>query len=527
MSLISVNNLMFTYAGSQRPTISNVSLELLPGEITLIAGKSGSGKSTLLSLLKPEIRGVGQMSGEIILDGKPMPETTTKETVATIGYMCQNPEAQIVTDKVYRELTYGLENLGLPQQEIMARCAEISAFLGISHLFHKNTWELSGGQKQVLNLASLLVLEPKVLLLDEPTSRLDPVSAEEFLYLLQRVKNEFGLSVVLVEHDLDKVVHLCDKMCLMDNGQIVLQGTTGEVLEQMSLQESGTTAWKIWKGSGAQGKCPISLSESREYVRKTLPKEVKSVVYDKIELNTTVLKAKDLWYKHNRDQEYILRGVNFELHRGEFMCLMGANGSGKSTFLKAISKAEKGVTVVKDQRVAKLPQDVTELFLHDTVKQDLEYVLELLGVKEADRENKVSEIAEQMDIAHLLNRNPLKLSGGEQKRVALAKVMLSSPSILLLDEPTSSLDSKGRQDLVKVLKAMRNRGVAILAVTHDTELVAECDRVSVLFDGTLSDPQEPHKFLCDNRFFTTRTVSICRGWIDGAITTDEVLGVKA
>ena len=132
-----------------------------------------------------------------------------------------------------------------------------------------------------------------------------------------------------------------------------------------------------------------------------------------------------------------------------------------------------------------------------------------------------------MDIAHLLNRNPLKLSGGEQKRVALAKVMLSSPSILLLDEPTSSLDSKGRQDLVKVLKAMRNRGVAILAVTHDTELVAECDRVSVLFDGTLSDPQEPHKFLCDNRFFTTRTVSICRGWIDGAITTDEVLGVKA
>lgn len=524
MGLININNLSFTYKGAETPALTNVSLEINPGEMILIAGHSGSGKSTLLSVLKPEIRESGDMTGEILLDGQPMPEETTRETVAAIGYMCQNPEAQIVTDKVYRELTYGLENLGLPQQEIMARCAEISAFLGISHLFRKNTWELSGGQKQVLNLAALLVMEPKVLLLDEPTSRLDPVSAEEFLYLLHRVKNEFGLSVVLVEHDLDKVIHLCDKMCILDNGRVTISGTPRQVLENKDLAETGPTAWKIWRGCGALGDCPISLEEARRFARSTLPQKVVNHPQDKVFQEKPVLETRDLWYKHQKNQQHVLRGVNLCLHRGEFKCVMGANGSGKSTLLKALTDKAPGVSVVGQQRMAKLPQDVTELFLHDTVKGELEHVLDALGLEPQKAEERLRNLCQELNITELLGRNPFKLSGGEQKRIALAKVLLAEPTILLLDEPTGSLDPLGKKNLAKILLKMCQRDIAILAVTHDTELVAESHGAMVLFDGAMSGTKEPHEFLCGNRFYTTKTVSMCRGWLDGVVTPDEAIG---
>lgn len=523
MSIIEINSLSFTYAGATKPAVSNVSLNINSGEITLVAGRSGSGKSTLLSLLKPEIRGEGQMRGSILLEGKVMPSITTRETVASIGYMNQNPEAQIVTDKVYRELTYGLENLGLSPEEIMSRCAEISAFLGISHLFRKNTWELSGGQKQVINLASLLVMEPKVLLLDEPTSRLDPVSAEEFLYMLQRVKNEFGTAVLLAEHDWDKVVHLSDKMCLMESGELTAVGTPRQVMQQLKQGENGTTAWRLWKGSGEKGSCPLGLNETMDYVKNVLPRSAKE--HTPVCLSgEVVLKCKDLWYRHTKSQDYVLRGIDLSLKKGEFQCIMGANGSGKSSLLRAISQGEKGIVIARGNRVGKLPQDVTELFLHSTVRETLEHVLEIMDIRGEERQETIDVISRDLDIAHLLDKNPLKISGGEQKRVALAKVLLARPHILLLDEPTGSLDAKGRQDLIKVIRAMKDRGVGILAVTHDTEFVTECDTVSVLFDGKVSVAQEPHEFLCGNRFFTTRTASICRGWIDGVITTKEALG---
>ena len=514
MSILRVENLCFTYAGANSLAVNNVSLEINQGEILLVAGRSGSGKSTLLGLLKPEIRGKGQMTGEIFLDGQLLPDVTNRETVAKIGYLCQSPENQIVTDKVYRELTYGLENLGLPQPEIMARCAEISAFLGISHLFRKNTWELSGGQKQVVNLASLLVMEPKVLLLDEPTSKLDPVAAEEFLYLLQRVKNEFGLAIILVEHDLDKVVHLCDKMCILDQGQVQAYGTPREVLEQLPQDYRGTTAWRLWRGSKVKGPCPITLSEIRQYVIENFDKKTLDLPQAKT-WDQQVLECKDLWFRYAKGQEYCLRGVDIVLHKGEFRCIMGGNGCGKSTLLKAISNKEKGVIVSKGQRIAKLPQDVTELFLQDTVLGELEYV-------ERDRD-RIMSMCQSMGIEALLDRNPLKLSGGEQRKVALAKVMLCNPTILLLDEPTGSLDDRGKEDLLQLVLEMKNSGVAILAVTHDAELVAKGDTVSVLFDGSMSESQEPHAFLRENRFFTTKTVSVCRDWIDGAVTTEEAL----
>lgn len=525
MNIMDIRNLSFTYQGAELKSLHNINLTIRPGEMTLLMGPSGSGKSTLLSMLKPEIRKPGCLVGHISFYGGDLPETTTPETVADIGYLCQDPEAQIVTDKVWRELNYAPERLGLPQEEITSRVAEMSAYFGINHLLRKNTWELSGGQKQILNLAAVMVTNPRVLLLDEPTSRLDPVAATEFIYLLHRLKTEFGTAIVLIEHRIDRVVALTDRLCIMDRGEIIAQGTPNQVLESTATPTDAlTTAAHIWRGIGAGGGCPIGTAEAKRYIQTHVDRSEKPLEqHQTIFTAEPVMKANNLWHKYESKGEYVLRGTDLELHPGEIMCIMGANGSGKSTLLKVVSgqlKATSGKFFAKP--VAMVPQDVTELFVKDKVKENLIYAaLSTMGRVEADEA--VAKMSEELDICHLWDRHPLELSGGEQQRVALAQVMLSRPEILLLDEPTKSLDRQGQHRLFNILRRLSSQGVAILAVTHDPELSVIADSCCLLFDGTLSQPVAPVKFLCSNRFFTTETVSICGGWLDGVVTPEEAI----
>ncbi len=525
MSIMDIRSLSFTYRGSQEQALDNINLTINPGEMTLVMGPSGSGKSTLLSMLKPEIRKPGSLSGHISFYGEELPETTTPETVAKIGYLCQDPEAQIVTDKVWRELTYAPECLGLPQEEITSRVAEMAAYFGINHLLRRNTWELSGGQKQILNLAAVMVTNPSILLLDEPTSRLDPVAAAEFIYLLHRLKTEFGTAIVLIEHRVDRIVALADRMCIMDRGEIIVQGTPEQVLESPDTpRDALTTAAHIWRGIGAGGACPIGTAEAKRYIEAHVDRAEKPPEQSGTAFTTRpVMKADKLWHKYESKGEYVLRGTNLELHSGEIMCIMGANGSGKSTLLRVLSGQIKATSgKFSAHPAAMVPQDVTELFVKDKVKDNLLYAAQsTMGRGEA--EEAVNRMSQELEICHLWNRHPLELSGGEQQRAALAQVMLSKPEILLLDEPTKSLDRQGQRCLFDILKRLSSQEVAVLAVTHDPELSVIADSCCLLFDGTLSQCVTPAKFLCSNRFFTTETVSICGGWLEGVVTPEEAI----
>ncbi len=520
MSLIETKKLSFTYQGADRPAIEGVNIAVEPGEILILAGPSGSGKSTLLGMLKPELMPAGKVSGEVLFDGKPMPSVSTPDTVGRIGYVGQDPEAQIVMDEVGRELTYASENMGYGAAETSRRAAEVSAFFGITSWFRRKTWELSGGQKQVLNLASVMTLSPDILLLDEPTARLDPVTAAEFISLLVRLNREFGTAVVIAEHSIDNMIEFAHRICVLRDGTITASGSVREVLETGALGDAEPESARLWRLFGRKGECPLGISEMSRFVRENAPKcsfAPEASENETAAAGDTVLRLKNVWFRYGKTDEYILRRANFSVLRGSIHTVMGANGSGKTTLLKALAgmiKPADGKRVAgKDLRVAMVPQDVTELFIYDTVG---EIISDAAGT-----ETRALEIEKKLNITGLLNRHPLRVSGGEKQRVALAAVLVSNPDVLLLDEPTKNLDSSSRKALYGILDELRRSGIAVVAVSHDPDMAIHSDACSILFDGGVSEPEDSRTFLCRNRFFTSGTVRACRGIIEGAVTPEE------
>lgn len=455
MEEIKIENLTFTYPQRLLPAICDINLSINAGEFIVLCGKSGCGKSTLLRCLKPIISPHGKRSGAVIFEGADINRLSQREQAEKIGFVLQNPDNQIVCDKVWHELAFGLESLSYRTEEIRARVAEMASYFGIQNWFYKNVSELSGGQKQLLNLAAVMVMQPSVLILDEPTSQLDPIAAHDFLQTVSRINKELGTTVILSEHRLEEAFPLADRAVVMEDGKISACGTPAEVGK--SLAKSGSdmlaalpTPMKVYFASGSTLPCPVTVRDGRKWLSQT--EICRDIHFEdrEPECGNAAVTVKDVWFRYEKNLPDILKGLTFTVREGEFYAIAGGNGAGKTTALSVIcgiNKPYRGQVNIPDgKRVAALPQNPQDLFSRKTVRLD---IANAAGGKD---EKRIESVMAFCGLESLADNHPYDLSGGEQQRAALAMVLLQNPDVLILDEPTKGLDAhfKEKLDRVKV-----------------------------------------------------------------------------
>lgn len=552
MAHFEIKNLTFTYPTSGGKTaLSDVNLKIERGEYVTVCGKSGSGKTTLLKHLKSVLTPHGDVSGEILFEGKPLSEVDLRQQSSKIGYVMQNPDNQIVTDKVWHELAFGLESLGMDQKTIRLRVAEMASYFGIQSWFHKNVSELSGGQKQLLNLASIMAMQPTVLILDEPTSQLDPIAATDFLNTVRKINLELGTTVIITEHRLEDIFHASDRVVVMEDGKIIADDEPHAIGAYLKEQHNEMFAAmpspvQIYYGVDNELECPLTVREGRNWLSDVLQdKEMKvtSLVKkeaDMDDVGTPAIILKELWFRYEKEAPDVLKGVNMKVPKESIFAIVGGNGTGKSTTLKAICnicRPYRGQVLIDGKRIEKynsaelfkgnlamLPQDPQSLFVKKTVGEDLAEMIPDGRFSSEEKESKIKETAEICDILHLLESHPYDLSGGEQQRAALAKVLLTEPKILLLDEPTKGIDNFFKLKFAEILNRLKERGVTILMVSHDVEFCAKyADFVGMFFDGNVITTNTPNRFFSQNSFYTTAANRMSRHVFENAITNEDVI----
>lgn len=522
MAAFSIRNLSFAYPNENSYALTDVSLEIPEGTITLICGASGSGKSTFLRRLKSCLSDCGKSSGEILFFGKNLDDVPEKEQAGRIGFVFQQPDDQIVTDKVFHEMAFGLESLGWNQNKMRLAVAEMASYFGISDIFDKNVSELSGGQKQLVNLASVAVMHPDVLILDEPTSQLDPIAAADFLTVLRRLNVDLGLTIILTEHRLEDALPMADQLVVLDRGHIAACGEPSRVAMQIrdtAFFESMPAAVKIFSAVNENGKAPLTIAEGRKFIAEHLDKSV-DIMHSRPQIkNETALEMVNCRFRYGRNDDDVLTGMSFSLNKGEVCALLGANGSGKSTCIGLLSgrlRPYRGKVKNHGLKVAALPQDPRELFVKDSVADELEE----LNTDKAE----ATEMSKFLELDALINRHPFDLSGGEQQRLAIGKVLLTKPDVLLFDEPTKGMDGTMKRRFGQLLRKLRNAGKTVLLVSHDVEFSAcYADRCALLFRGEVITENEPREFFSGNFFYTTAAAKLSRGMINGAVLTEEVI----
>ncbi len=532
MELFAVEDLSFAYAGSDHAALEHVSLSVEEGECLLLCGRSGCGKTTLLRQLKTVLAPPGQRTGHVLYDGTELERVSMRRQTQEIGFVLQDPADQIVTDRVWHELAFGLENLGYSQKEMQMRIAEMAHFFGIADWFYRDTASLSGGQKQLLNLASVMVLSPRVLILDEPTAQLDPVAAEEFFHILEKIRNELGTTIVMTEHRLESVCSLADRMVVLESGTVLCQGSPGDVIRSLagypyfvSMPVVSQIATVL---TPQEDKIPLNVWEGRQYMKKYRTKfdsECAGQTYPDDQLDVpqdTVLTAKGIWFRYTREGADILREWKFALPGGAITCILGGNGCGKSTLLKVLAGTARPYRgrVKTSAGVGFLPQNPQLLFVKDCVRDELLDTWQ--GDKKAGLES--DELLQLLGITPLLDQHPYDLSAGEQQRTALAKVLFTRPEILLLDEPTKGCDGYYRQQMGQILKALQEQGMTILIVSHDMEFCGEyAQYCCMLFDGQTTGLEPAHRFFADRSFYTTAARRMTKGYLENAVTREDVI----
>lgn len=553
METFAIRSLDFTYPNMKKKALDNIDLCINEGEFVVICGKSGCGKSTLMRHLKTVLTPFGERSGDIYFKGVNLDYVDDRTQSSQIGYVLQSPENQIVTDKVWHELAFGLESLGYDNKTIRLRVAEMASFFGIQTWFMKNVTELSGGQKQLLNLASIMTMQPSVLILDEPTSQLDPIAASEFLKTIKKINDELGTTIIISEHDLEEVFPMADRVIVMNEGKVIIDDeprNVGSKVKKLNpdMFEAMPTPVRIASLLDSD-KSPITVKEGRKFidnlycddkpkfVRIEDSREEEDKKFNKKEL---AVKMKDVWFKYEKDGKDIVKDLSFEVKKGEFFCLVGGNGTGKSTTVSLISginkpyrgKIElfgKKITGYKNKELFNhnlgiLPQDPQSLFVKKTVREDLMEILSGRGIKKAERIEKVEKISKLIEIEDLLEHHPYDLSGGEQQRAALAKVLLLEPQLLILDEPTKGLDAGFKIKFAEILEQLLKREVTIIMVSHDIEFCASfAHKCALFFDGNIVTTNTPNKFFSGNNFYTTVANRMTRQVFENAITCEDVI----
>ena len=559
MEILRVDGLKFSYPNQLKKALNNINFSIDEGDFVLICGESGCGKSTLLRHLKPELSPHGQVSGDIYYYSQKINDYSSKQLASEIGYVLQNPDSQIVTDKVWHELAFGLENMGLDTQSIRLRVAEMASFFGIQGWFRKNVNDLSGGQKQLLNLASIMAMQPKILILDEPTSQLDPIAAKDFIDTLVRINKELSTTIIMTEHNLEDIYSVCDKVIVMEDGKVICNDTNYKVVDILSgdknhkMFKSLPTPSKIYNQlneylEGAS-KSPLTVKDCRQWLNDSMD-ELTITKLDDTETEINIdekdreiaIELKDVYFQYNKISEPTIRDLSFKVYKGEIYSILGGNGTGKSTTLSLVArqrKPQRGKIFINniemkkynnkslyENNLALLPQNPQSLFVFETVREDLEEVLILQNKDREYIDKEVKRVSKLLDIEHLLEHHPYDLSGGELQRAGMAKVMLLNPKIILLDEPTKGLDAYCKEEIGKMLMKLRDMGVTIVVVSHDIEFSARySDRCAMFFDGSIVSEGTTKEFFLGNNFYTTVSNRIARNIFEDTLIYEDVVSL--
>lgn len=547
--MIKLENLTFYYPESETPALDHVSMELKAGGFYVLCGQSGCGKSTILRHLKSVLTPEGRREGSIRYRGIPLEEVDQRTQSEKIGYVMQNPDNQLVTDKVWHELAFGLESLGLPSSDIRLRVAEMASYFGIQTWFHRKVNELSGGQKQLLNLAAVMAMRPEVLILDEPTSQLDPIAAGDFLSTVRRINRDLGTMVIITEHRLEEVLPWADKVFVMDGGKLLTEGKALDVArflkkEEHPMFQAMPAPVRICAEMEPGESWPLTVREGKEWLKNFVEKyskggEKENRIPPEVPGEELAISVKNINFRYEKNLPDVVTDLCMEVKKGEFFALVGGNGTGKSTtlsLLAGIQKTARGTIRYFGKDIRKirekelythflgvLPQDPQSVFLKSTVRQELYEVKGDLP-ESMSRKEAVDGIAALTGMEKLLDRHPYDLSGGEQERLALAKVLLMRPKILLMDEPTKGLDAFYKQELGKILKKLCAHGVTILMVSHDLDFCADfADRVGLFFDGSVITEKPVKEFFAGNNFYTTKANQMAREYFPEAVTVKDVV----
>ncbi|MDR2088862.1 MAG: ATP-binding cassette domain-containing protein [Clostridiales Family XIII bacterium] len=573
MNAFEIRRFSFTYHDRESPALDKIDLVVRAGEIVALCGKSGSGKSTLLRNLKTMLTPPGIRSGRIVFFGRPVEMIPPLEQIQRIGHVMQDPDSQIETDSVQSELSAGLIGLGLPERAVLLRVAEMVSFFGIQTWFHQDISTLSGGQKQMLTLASAMALQPDVLLLDEPTAQLDPIAAREFLDTVRKINRETGTAVILSEQRLEEVLAMSDRAVVLDRGKVIVDAPpkrAGVTLSQLGhdmmlampapmqvfleLERDAAIKWRRAEaGSLRSMGFPITVRDGREWLSDLFGDQEPSKPsvrrpHAAAESGEPAVELKDLRFRYGKDGRDVIKGLNLTVPRAKLFCIVGGNGVGKSTVVGLIGgrlAPYRGKLFINGKDIKKLPakekdacavgllpQNQGSLFQEGTVMQNLLSVFE--GRVKPDgsafvrheKEGKIEGVTALLTLDDLLGRAPKELSAGEQQRVALGMTLLLESEILLLDEPTKGLDNHFKERFAVILRALLSRGKTILMVSHDIEFCAKhADICALLFDGAVVAEGEPGAFFSGNSFYTTAANRMSRHIFENAVTTREVIAL--
>lgn len=576
MHLYQTENLTYYYPEATRPALKDVNLSIGEGEFSLIVGGSGSGKSSLARVLAgliPDFHG-GRFGGRIFFRGREMGGLDRRLLSREVGIVFQDPEKQLVMTSVEAEIAFGLENLGMRREEMVRRVAEVMGFLDLTGVSREFTTGLSGGQKQKLALAAAVAMQPRVLILDEPTSQLDPVAAEDFLNVVKRLNEEMGLSVILIEQRLERCFHLADRVVAMEYGEILFDGRPSEFARWAAPR--GIPFVPPIARFFAEVGCstiPITVKEGRRLIRgdfgsrmgshpaATTPAsgDLAAGVCGSVEqlavsgpapgrrrpyvLMPTpgsspakaVMAIRNVWFTYPDGKE-ALQDVSWEMAAGEFAVVLGPNGAGKSTLLKVMAgllRPGRGRIQLMGREiseidirqwsryVAYLSQNPNDYLFRDTVLEELLFTLDNFGLRD---DGVVGELLDRLHLSSCRQVNPRDLSSGERQRVALAAALVTRPRLLLLDEPTRGMDYRLKDELGEMLRESADRGAAVVVVTHDVEFAAtHASRVVMMFEGHIVGDGPKHEVLCQSVFYSTQIAKMCRGYADGVLTIPEAM----
>jgi len=529
--VISIKNLTFTYAEGKKPALKNISLDVREGEIVLITGPSGAGKTTLIRCINGLIPHFfrGKMKGDVIVDGVNTRETTVAYLSSKIGTVFQDPSELLISPTVEDEIAFGLENFGYPVDEIERRIEKYIKLARLEKHRNRNPHTLSGGEQQSCVLASVLAVEPNILLLDEPTSNLDPIGSRMFFNLFAQLAKEERKTIVIVEHKLEELLPVADRLVVLYNGEIILNGNPQHLLtDAKKMYEMGlkvpdvTLLFSELREKGLDVKeIPMTVEDAYNILIKMIEskrihpaKGEHTSIYEKKTRKEAmaigdrgekaehkpVIIVRDLWHVYPGGIE-ALRGVSLEIYPGEFIVILGQNGSGKTTLVKhfnGLLKPTRGEVIVygmdtKTASIAELAKKVGYVFQNPdhqifsrTVREEIAFGPKNLKLSEEEINERVAEAARILKIEEYLDENPFNLSWGLRQRVAIASILSMKPEVLIVDEPTTGQDHKTGREIMEILRQLNEKGITVIVITHDMKLAAEyAQRAIVMNEGRI------------------------------------------